>query len=577
MGRTRQTARQESSGPAPQTSVAFQAYQARISVPSSSSSSSSSSRQPPVPAPKLISHDVSYESSFYSHYFETGVEKEREFAPSYTVASANDPFTGELKNWVSLYFNSKFDGQEILKGRPVLNLVVALDISGSMSMAFAGELEKQKIQVAKESLITLLGQLQPNDSFGLVVFNSEATVVQRLERWSSIDHKELERNIQNLRASGGTTISKAMVTATNLYVNASEASNRIFFLTDMEISEEDGKDFVAAIQRNSSNSMWATVIGVGLDLTQNVIRTVSCTPGCNYCNVRTTANFGELMMQEFGFMVTPIAYNIEIRITSSRYELVQGYGSPEVSRVDAGNLVRISTEFPSSKNATGETRSGVFLFRVKDKSPNTPHEPFQVSVLWYNMSGLKHSEETALVLPPKGYQNNSIRKAVLLVDYTDFVKNYLQLRSSESNASTIGQFMEMRRLYPSFVTHFQSEKQVIGDDSLHKEFTNLLDTAKTDDIPLNSAQTSSANPAVDPTPAPSPDSNNNNNNAQSSVEVKATGQTKDDDTCCVCLASKKSVVLLPCRHLCLCVTCSKTLVECPLCRVKIENRVQAFV
>lgn len=45
-------------------------------------------------------------------------------------------------------------------------------------------------------------------------------------------------------------------------------SNRIFFLTDLEVSSNDGNQFKASVVRNSSNNLWSTVVGIGLDLTQ---------------------------------------------------------------------------------------------------------------------------------------------------------------------------------------------------------------------------------------------------------------------------------------------------------------------
>lgn len=57
-------------------------------------------------------------------------------------------------------FNSKYNGQGIVQGRPKLNLVIALDVSGSMGSPFQGETNKSKLDVAKESIITLLCQLQ---------------------------------------------------------------------------------------------------------------------------------------------------------------------------------------------------------------------------------------------------------------------------------------------------------------------------------------------------------------------------------------------------------------------------------
>lgn len=46
----------------------------------------------------------------------------------------------------------------------------------------------------------------------------------------------------------------------------------------------------------------------------------------------------------------------------------------------------------------------------------------------------------------------------------------------------------------------------------------------------------------------------------------------DDSACVICLENKKICVIRPCKHLCLCATCSsaeKALEQCPVCRVSI--------
>ncbi|XP_060216887.1 kinesin-like protein KIN-7D, mitochondrial isoform X1 [Lycium barbarum] len=46
--------------------------------------------------------------------------------------------------------------------------------------------------------------------------------------------------------------------------------------------------------------------------------------------------------------------------------------------------------------------------------------------------------------------------------------------------------------------------------------------------------------------------------------------------CKVCFESPTAAVLLPCRHFCLCKSCSLACIECPLCRTKIADRILAF-
>uniref|UniRef100_A0A2P2IMY2 RING-type domain-containing protein n=1 Tax=Rhizophora mucronata TaxID=61149 RepID=A0A2P2IMY2_RHIMU len=46
--------------------------------------------------------------------------------------------------------------------------------------------------------------------------------------------------------------------------------------------------------------------------------------------------------------------------------------------------------------------------------------------------------------------------------------------------------------------------------------------------------------------------------------------------CKVCFESPTAAILLPCRHFCLCKSCSLACSECPICRTKIVDRLFAF-
>ena len=59
--------------------------------------------------------------------------------------------------------------------------------------------------------------------------------------------------------------------------------------------------------------------------------------------------------------------------------------------------------------------------------------------------------------------------------------------------------------------------------------------------------------------------------------------TNDSYFCVICLNERKTVVLLPCKHLCVCVSCSKNLRNanqnetCPICRTEIESLLEVFL
>jgi len=54
---------------------------------------------------------------------------------------------------------------------------------------------------------------------------------------------------------------------------------------------------------------------------------------------------------------------------------------------------------------------------------------------------------------------------------------------------------------------------------------------------------------------------------------------EDSRVCVVCQGAEKSVVLLPCRHVCLCKDCANNgnIVDCPLCRERIRDRIAVFM
>ena len=53
----------------------------------------------------------------------------------------------------------------------------------------------------------------------------------------------------------------------------------------------------------------------------------------------------------------------------------------------------------------------------------------------------------------------------------------------------------------------------------------------------------------------------------------------DENLCVICEDGKKQVVLLPCKHMCLCKACADfdKIKECPLCRTKVETSLTVFI
>mmetsp|Transcript_20806 Transcript_20806/g.43465 ORF Transcript_20806/g.43465 Transcript_20806/m.43465 type:complete len:97 (+) Transcript_20806:72-362(+) len=53
---------------------------------------------------------------------------------------------------------------------------------------------------------------------------------------------------------------------------------------------------------------------------------------------------------------------------------------------------------------------------------------------------------------------------------------------------------------------------------------------------------------------------------------------RSEKLCCVCMEKERQVLLMPCRHLCVCRGCSEDarLLDCPICRSDISERMVVY-
>jgi len=155
------------------------------------------------------------------------------------------------------------------------------------------------------------------------------------------------------------------------------------------------------------------------------------------------------------------------------YKISKGYGTPEMNHITEGKPIFMSSEFPSMMNDKGETRGALVLFKL-DKTGEIDQK-FQVSVQYEDIQGILHTESAELELF-NGYQDSAIRKGILLIHYTDFVKGYLTDRKSkENNKSQKVENLSRRDKIIKFLKEFQSESTILGDMSLKTE-EDILNT-----------------------------------------------------------------------------------------------------
>lgn len=117
------------------------------------------------------------------------------------------------------------------KNRAPVDIVVALDVSGSMTGS--------KLQLSKITLEQLLALLNPQDRFGLICYNNTARAVFPPQEMSETNKRRALDSISFLHASGGTNITSAIDLAAQEMLSICNPNpvQSIFLLTDGQANE----------------------------------------------------------------------------------------------------------------------------------------------------------------------------------------------------------------------------------------------------------------------------------------------------------------------------------------------------
>jgi Ca-activated chloride channel family protein len=390
--------------------------------------------------------DLTYEGFYYDYFFDTGQDEPcvELFCPSYLKAVSPDPLSGDLEHYLSVGLNSNIKAADF--ERKKLNLVIVLDVSGSMSSSFdeyyydgtSGNQQppeefKSKMQVANESVIALLDHLDPDDRFGLVTFESSAQVVQELKTYGEYDQEELQESILAISEGGGTNMHAGMEVGTSLYADLeadSEYENRIIFLTDAMPNTGDISEtgMYGVVKDNAvNNGIYSSFIGIGLDFNSELIEKISKTRGANYYSVHSEADFRSRMDEQFDYMVTPLVFDFSLKLEAEGWEISKVYGSPLADEA-TGEIMNVNTLFPS-KSEDGEVKGGMILIKL-NKLTEDPELKLVASYQDREGAPGGSTKEIDLNSSVETYDNQGIRKAILLARYGNLMKNWLRLENS---------------------------------------------------------------------------------------------------------------------------------------------------
>jgi len=106
-----------------------------------------------------------------------------------------------------------------------VNVVIAIDISGSTGAGFSSSYGERKVDVEKALALDIIKSLRDDDRIGVVVFNMFGYTKQELKEKSMINMAELEKKIKSLTNTGGTSVVSGMKEAYALMASSIGTKN----------------------------------------------------------------------------------------------------------------------------------------------------------------------------------------------------------------------------------------------------------------------------------------------------------------------------------------------------------------
>lgn len=230
-------------------------------------------------------------------------------------------FDGQDKVLAQLGFGTSVNAAEF--ERDALDLVLLVDTSGSMS----GE----PLELSREGMLAILDQVDENDRVGLVEFGSRARVLQRSRTMDARGRDRLRKAIEGLETNGSTDMESGMREAYGQLDASFEASQRLMIFSDARpntgLTAES--DFVSLVRDQADAGVGTTFFGVGAQLDADLSRVISEVKGGNAFFVSEESH-EKLFVDEFDFVVTPIAYDLDVRVVGGPTSPVgaETYGAP---------------------------------------------------------------------------------------------------------------------------------------------------------------------------------------------------------------------------------------------------------
>lgn len=263
-----------------------------------------------------------------------------------------------------------------------LNLSLVIDKSGSMAA-------EDKMSRVKESLLTMVDQLRPDDIVSIIVFDSEAEVLCPSLRVGN--GSRLKNAISSIQPGNSTNLHAGLMLGykESLKNYEKDATNRVILLADgiANTGVTDPKKIAIESSEFNGQGIDLSTIGVGIDLDRELLRTLSKQGRGLFHFVADAIDINKVFVKEVQSLISPVArkVNLEVEFDNDlRVETIYGY-EPKFSK----NRV----EIPIDDMNNGLTQVVLIKFAASGK-PLEKTFPVKVKLSYFDINSRKQVAET---------------------------------------------------------------------------------------------------------------------------------------------------------------------------------------
>ncbi|ERH09092.1 MAG: uncharacterized protein containing a von Willebrand factor type A (vWA) domain protein [halophilic archaeon J07HX64] len=343
------------------------------------------------------------------------------------AATGDHPVTGETERYLSVGLESTLGSRS--PERPDLDLVVVLDVSGSMGCA-AGQCYQDgpgtadattKLEAAVRGLCAVTARLRDDDRLGVVLCNSRARVAKPLRRTDDTELSALRRHVQDIEARGGTGIADGLGRAFGLLGQTARRctrERRVVVLTDAiaNTGQTDPAALTDTVADAAAQGLHTTVVGVGLDANAALAQRVRRVRGGQFLLLPPEA-IEQHLRERFDSLVAPVVYDMTLKLDADRYELETAHGATATPH----GFVYAGTLFSTVTN--GVTRCGPVVLCLTGQG--TGSDP-GLALSWTERGGQERTESVT-VETPNGtgtWTDEGVQTAAALCRYTRALRRW---------------------------------------------------------------------------------------------------------------------------------------------------------